>query len=157
MDIPAQIQTPAYDIASRTIQTPQSSFVDMPASQDTTLSDSTLNQGSQYEVTGREPNLHSDGESLPQSVMGQFSYAPATQTTVVTTTTTTTTSFPPLRMKAPSLLHQIDSKMYPLAACPTPQSIKKLSFHAAGRHTMFCEADDSQEALHRVWLFVRMS
>ena len=74
----------------------------------------------------------------------------ATQTTVVTTTTTTTTAFPPLMVKAPQHLNDLDPKMYPLAASPTPQSIKKLFFDVEGRPTIFQEADDTLEAFEKV-------
>jgi hypothetical protein len=82
--------------------------------------------------------------------LGQLSYAPATQTTVVTTTTTTTTKFPPLMVKAPRHLHDLDPKQYPLASTPTPHSIKKLCFDVEGRPTMFQEADDTLETLEKV-------
>ena len=88
--------------------------------------------------------------SVPCSVIGQFSFAPATQTTVVTTTTTTTTSFPPLMMKDPHHLHELDSKLYPLAALPTPQSIKRFCIDVGGRPTIFREADDATVTLGNV-------
>lgn len=93
---------------------------------------------------------HSVQVSSSANMLGQFSFAPATQTTVVTTTTTTTTSFPPLVMKAPHHLHELDSKLYPLAASPTPRSIKRLCFDVGGRPTYFREADDALETLHEV-------
>ena len=83
-------------------------------------------------------------------VLGQFSFAPATQTTVVTTTTTTTTSFPPLMMKAPNHLHQLDAKLYPLAASPTPPILKRLTFEAGGRRIEFREADNASQTLREV-------
>ena len=86
----------------------------------------------------------------PEDVLGQFSYAPATQTTTVVTTTTTTTNFPPLRMKAPQHLYDLDPKLYPLAASPTPYSIKKLCFDVDGRPTLFQEADDTLQTLEEV-------
>ena len=86
------------------------------------------------------------------NILGQFSFGPATQTTVVTTTTTTTTSFPPLLMKAPHNLHELDSKLYPLAASPTPRSIKRLCFDIEGRPTYFREADDAPKTLQAVRL-----
>lgn len=89
-------------------------------------------------------------EIQPEDALGEFSYAPATQTTVVTTTTTTTTKFPPLRMKAPQYLYELDPKQYPLASSPTPQSIKKLRFDFEGRQIMFQEADDTYEAVEKV-------
>ena len=86
----------------------------------------------------------------PDDVLGQFSYAPATQTTVVTTTTTTTTNFPPIMMKAPKHLYDLDPKLYPLASSPTPTSIKKLCFDVDGTPTLFQEADDTLETLEKV-------
>ena len=86
----------------------------------------------------------------PDDVLGQFSYAPATQTTVVTTTTTTTTNFPPIMMKAPQHLYDLDPKLYPLASSPTPTSIKKLCFDVDGTPTLFQEADDTLETLEKV-------
>lgn len=83
-------------------------------------------------------------------VLGQFSYAPATQTTVVTTTTTTTTNFPPIMMKAPKHLYDLDPKLYPLASSPTPTSIKKLCFDVDGTPTLFQEADDTLETVEKV-------
>ena len=83
-------------------------------------------------------------------VLGQLSYAPATQTTVVTTTTTTTTKFPPLIMKAPRHLHDLDPKVYPLADSPTPASIKKFRFNAGSHSALFREASDTDEALREV-------
>jgi hypothetical protein len=77
-------------------------------------------------------------------VVGQFSSTPAIQTTVVTTTTTTTTSFPPLLMKAPRHLYDLDPEMYPLAASPTPPALKKIRFEHNGQTTIFQEAEDPQ-------------
>ena len=86
----------------------------------------------------------------PQDMLGQLSFAPATQTTVVTTTTTTTTKFPPLVLKAPNHLYEMDSKLYPLAASPTPQALKRFCFDVGGRPALFCEADDTEDTLYRV-------
>jgi len=44
----------------------------------------------------------------PHGMLGQFSFAPATHTTVVTTTTTTTTTFPPFAIKAPKHREELD-------------------------------------------------
>ena len=85
-----------------------------------------------------------------EDTLGQFSYGPATQTTVVTTTTTTTTKFPPLMLRAPKHLRDLDPKIYPLAASPTPKSIKKLSFEVDGKPTTFEEADDTLETFEKV-------
>jgi len=84
------------------------------------------------------------------STVGQFSYAPTTQTTVVTTTTTTTTHFPVLRMGPPRNLNELDPKQYPLATLPTPQSLKRFCFDIEGRPTYFREADDPEQAVKDV-------
>lgn len=83
-------------------------------------------------------------------VLGHFSYAPATETTVVTTTRTTTTKLPPLRMKAPHYLNDLDPRLYPLASSPTPPSIRRLQFHVEGRPIMFQEAEDNVETSDKV-------
>lgn len=82
--------------------------------------------------------------------LAQYSFAPATQTTVVTTTTTTTTRFPPLLMQPPNRNHQLDPKLFPLAATPTPDRLKNLAFQIGGRATIFREADDSTIALEEL-------
>ncbi|KAI9796048.1 MAG: hypothetical protein M1825_000879 [Sarcosagium campestre] len=92
-------------------------------------------------------------DSSQDSVLGQFSYAPATQTTVITTTTTTTTSFPPLVLKTPGHIDHLDPKQYPLASSPTPQVLKQLYFDLDGTPACFSERNDashsSQESKHR--------
>jgi F-box and WD-40 domain protein CDC4 len=84
------------------------------------------------------------------STLGQFSFAPATQTTVVTTTTTTTTRFPPFVMRAPRRMQDLDPKLYPLAATPTPSSLKNISFDLEGKQTIFREAEDTTVALEEI-------
>ncbi|KAF1813856.1 WD40 repeat-like protein, partial [Eremomyces bilateralis CBS 781.70] len=71
----------------------------------------------------------------------------ATQTTVVTTTTTTTTSFPPLVFNSPRSLSERDPKQYPLAASPTPASIRQLSFNLGGRPAFLKESENFKHAL----------
>ena len=93
---------------------------------------------------------HEMKDLTSDDMLAQFSFAPATQTTVVTTTTTTTTSFPPLKIKAPTHLHELDPKLYPLASSPTPQSLKKFCFDVGGRPTVFREADNALEAYEEV-------
>ncbi|KAI9846235.1 MAG: SCF ubiquitin ligase complex subunit cdc4 [Sclerophora amabilis] len=90
------------------------------------------------------------GDLPPHTTLGQLSYAPATQTTVVTTTTTTTTSFPPLVLKPPRHLHELDPKQYPLALSPTPQSLKKLCFDVGGTPTYFQEAEDTSDCYNKL-------
>ena len=89
----------------------------------------------------------------PDDTLGQFSYAPTTKVTTVTTTTTTTTKFPPLMLKGPKHLRDLDPKLYPLAGSPTPKSIKRLSFEVDGKATTFEEADDTLEAIEKVRVF----
>lgn len=86
----------------------------------------------------------------PYTTLGQLSYAPATQTTIVTTTTTTTTTFPPLVMRPPRNLNELDPKLYPLAAAPTPQSLRNFSFDFGGRPVCFQEADNTAQTLQEV-------
>ncbi|KAF3905404.1 Beta-TrCP [Orbilia brochopaga] len=79
--------------------------------------------------------------------IGQLSFVPTTRTTVVTTTTTTTTSFPPLVIKPPRSLGQLDAKEYPLAASPTPLALKRFCFDLDGHPTYFRESDDPNKTL----------
>lgn len=102
------------------------------------------------EVVIPSSNAQQEHEGSKDNLLGQFSFAPATQTTVVTTTTTTTTSFPPLMIKAPHHLYELDSKLYPLASTPTPKSIKRFCFDVGGKPTYFNEAENTLEALRGV-------
>lgn len=102
------------------------------------------------EGNGMLSNIQQVHDGSKEDILGQFSFAPATQTTVVTTTTTTTTSFPPLMMKAPHHLHELDPKLYPLASSPTPKSIKRFCFDVGGRPTYFNEAENTLDALKEV-------
>ncbi|KAH9862513.1 hypothetical protein IAQ61_009930 [Plenodomus lingam] len=77
----------------------------------------------------------------PYATMGQFSFAPATKTTVVTTTYTTTTTFPPICINAPGNLSQRDPKEYPLAHAQAPESIRKFYFESGGELACFEEAN----------------
>jgi hypothetical protein len=102
----------------------------------------------------RRPNgkirSHSPSDMESHDTLAQFSFAPATQTTVVTTTTTTTTRFPPFLLRPPKQSHQLDSRQYPLAASPTPMSLKNISFTLGGKATIFREAEDATVALEQV-------
>lgn len=116
-----------------------------------TLSPSLATEGkSLVELASTMPSSQQGLDPSADDMLGQFSFAPATQTTIVTTTTTTTTSFPPLVMKAPHHLNELDPKMYPLASSPTPKSIKRLCFDVGGRPTFFSEADDTRDTLEEV-------
>ncbi|KAI9699991.1 MAG: SCF ubiquitin ligase complex subunit cdc4 [Candelina mexicana] len=96
------------------------------------------------------PQLQSLESVPPYTTVGQISYAPATQTTVVTTTTTTTTALPPLVLKAPRQLSELDPKLYPLASSPTPSSIKRFCFNLGGRPTYFREAENVEATLEEI-------
>lgn len=87
---------------------------------------------------------------LAGSTLGQFSFAPATQTTVVTTTTTTTTEFPPFLMRPPRNLRSLDPKLYPLATTETPTLLKNIYFSFGGKPTLFKEAEDASTAVDEV-------
>ncbi|KAH7083277.1 WD40-repeat-containing domain protein [Paraphoma chrysanthemicola] len=84
----------------------------------------------------------------PYATMGQFSFAPATKTTVVTTTYTTTTTFPPLCVNAPGSLSERDPKEYPLAHVQAPESIRKIYFDAGGQLACYEEADTAASKVH---------
>ena len=131
----------AYTIMDSPSQGLESALPTQPETASPTVSKAqTIQQGALQQLKGVQP----------EDVLGQFSYAPATQTTVVTTTTTTTTNFPPIMMKAPHHLYDLDSKLYPLASSPTPTSIKKLRFDVDGTPTLFQEADNTLETLEKV-------
>ena len=102
------------------------------------------------EANSTSANMQQLQESSKDDILGQFSFAPATQTTVVTTTTTTTTSFPPFVIKAPHHLYELDPKLYPLASTPTPKSIKRFCCDVGGKATFFHEAENTSDALHGV-------
>ncbi|KAI9890358.1 MAG: SCF ubiquitin ligase complex subunit cdc4 [Vezdaea aestivalis] len=85
----------------------------------------------------------------PDISLGQFSYAPTTETKVVTTTTTTTTTFPPFLLKGPRALVKRDPKLYPLAASELPRSLKRFCFNHNDRPTFFQEADDSSASFQK--------
>ncbi|KAL4808263.1 WD40-repeat-containing domain protein [Aspergillus unguis] len=82
--------------------------------------------------------------------IGQFSFAPATRTTVVTTTTTTTTTFPPLQIKPPRAVQELDPKLYPLASFPTPAALKNIKFDVGGKSVVFNEPDDATATLTEI-------
>ncbi|OJJ02664.1 hypothetical protein ASPVEDRAFT_84148 [Aspergillus versicolor CBS 583.65] len=82
--------------------------------------------------------------------IGQFSFAPATRTTVVTTTTTTTTSFPPLFIKPPRAVQELDPKLYPLASSPTPSALKNIKFDLGGKSVVFSEPDDTTATIEEI-------
>ncbi|KAL8942261.1 MAG: hypothetical protein Q9211_001463 [Gyalolechia sp. 1 TL-2023] len=86
----------------------------------------------------------------PNDVLGQFSFAPATQTTVVTTTTTTTTAFPPLVIKAPRDVQDLDPVHYPLAKLGTPETLKSVRFTLGDQTAYFREADNARSSVDEV-------
>ncbi|OGE55282.1 hypothetical protein PENARI_c004G05417 [Penicillium arizonense] len=93
-----------------------------------------------------EPERDELAEGPSDAALGQFSFAPATRTTVVTTTTTTTTSFPPLVIKPPRSVKDLDNRQYPLASAPTPASLRNLKFKIGDRSIVFNEPEDTKAA-----------
>ncbi|KAJ5934990.1 hypothetical protein N7466_004537 [Penicillium verhagenii] len=83
------------------------------------------------------------GQGPSNNALGQFSFAPTTRTTVVTTTTTTTTSFPPLAIKPPRAVRDLDARQYPLAATPTPAALKNITFKIGDKSIVFNEPEDA--------------
>ncbi|KAJ3160575.1 SCF ubiquitin ligase complex subunit cdc4 [Geranomyces michiganensis] len=63
-------------------------------------------------------------------------------TTVVTTTTTRTTDFPSLRIPPAPLRSRFDRETYPLAATPTPPSLKNFTFDLNGISTSVSELEE---------------
>lgn len=98
---------------------------------------------------GRSTAVHTEVVD-PYATMGQFSFAPATKTTVVTTTYTTTTTFPPICVNAPGSLAERDPKEYPLAHVQAPESIRKIYFEAGGDTACFEEADVASNKVQEV-------
>jgi F-box and WD-40 domain protein CDC4 len=101
-----------------------------------------------------EPERDELAEGPSDAALGQFSFAPATRTTVVTTTTTTTTSFPPLVIKPPRSVKDLDNRQYPLASAPTPASLRNLKFKIGDRSIVFNEPEDTKAAASEVRGFV---
>lgn len=87
---------------------------------------------------------------LPQNSLGHFSFGPTTQTTIVTTTTTTTTKFPPFIVPSPRHVQDLDLKLYPLAASPTPAALRSITFPLAGNSVVFREASDTVAELEQI-------
>jgi F-box and WD-40 domain protein CDC4 len=98
---------------------------------------------------GVAKTLHPEATD-PYATLGQFSFAPATKTTVVTTTYTTTTTFPPLCVNAPGSLSLRDPKDYPLAHVQAPESIRKFYFESGGQLACFEEADTASGKMREV-------
>ncbi|KAL6233161.1 hypothetical protein BDW75DRAFT_232197 [Aspergillus navahoensis] len=92
----------------------------------------------------------SEAQRAASGSIGQFSFAPATQTTVVTTTTTTTTTFPPLFIKPPRTVRELDPKLYPLASSPTPSALKNIRFDIGGKSVVFNEPDDTKATIEEI-------
>ena len=90
--------------------------------------------------TQRESSIDQRRARQSPPHIGQFSFAPTTQTTTVVTTTTTTTQFPPFAMHAPRTRY-LDPKLYPLANMDTPAYLKKIVFKFQGREMLFQEVD----------------
>jgi hypothetical protein len=152
--------TPGHHLLQMELPTPETQHLDYfsassasntlaPPSPETEIAQLATMTDSQ--ATQRHKRGSSSAAPLSQyAALGQLSYAPATQTTVVTTTTTTTTSFPPLILRAPRHLYDRDPKQYPLAASPTPASIRDFTFDVNGKPACFREADDVEDSLQQV-------
>ncbi|KAL3419666.1 WD repeat containing protein pop1 [Phlyctema vagabunda] len=69
----------------------------------------------------------------------QIELAECVETKTVTTTTTTKRSYPPLLVRPPQALEQLDSKEYPLASKPTPSELSNFSYEFDGRLIDFSE------------------
>jgi F-box and WD-40 domain protein CDC4 len=95
-------------------------------------------------------------EDMPQArhhsrpIYAQMATVPIVTETIVTTKTITTTSYPPFVLQAPQNLSDRDPSLYPLAATPTPEILKKARIQVGGKTAIFKEADDSEEALKQV-------
>ena len=112
-----------------------------------------------HEMTERE--VEDLGQGPSDTALGQFSFAPTTRTTVVTTTTTTTTSFPPLTIKPPRAVKDLDTRQYPLASSPTPAALRNLKFKIGDKSIVFNEPEDTLAATTEVrysppWEFDRL-
>jgi len=70
-----------------------------------------------------------DEATVTEHRMMQMQFAEeCIETKTVTTTTTTKRSYPPLFVRGPRGLQQLDAKEYPLASRPTPPELRKLTF-----------------------------
>lgn len=122
-----------------------------PTNDAESLQDPTVSSG--FNAVSEEDAAHKSDDCVSSSgTIGQFSFAPATQTTVVTTTTTTTTKFPPFVMRPPRFAGQLDPKVYPLASMPTPAPLRDIRFILDGKSVIFREADDVSGILSKVSL-----
>jgi F-box and WD-40 domain protein CDC4 len=122
----------------------QNASLASPPSHVTRHSGSRLVHSRQREMDDHERDNLGQGPS--NNAFGQFSFAPTTRTTVVTTTTTTTTSFPPLIVKPPRAVKELDARQYPLAASPTPASLRNLRFKLGDKSIIFNEPEDAAAA-----------
>lgn len=120
------------------------------------ISDAARHPGSRLVHSGRREMDEHERDGLEpghsHDAFGQFSFAPTTRTTVVTTTTTTTTSFPPLIFRPPRAVKDLDARQYPLAASPTPASLRNLKFKVGDQSIVFNEPDDTASAAKEVRL-----
>ncbi|OAX80156.1 hypothetical protein ACJ72_05519 [Emergomyces africanus] len=150
MSCPAASPNDPADLSSKTQS--QNASVSPVASPEPPASYQTFESSFEYagDCDGKMDRLDRVDRLPSNSSVGQFSFAPATQTTVITTTTTTTTSFPPLVMKGPGSSKLLDPKVYPLAATPTPDSIRDIHFDLGAASIIFNEAVDSSDAFDKL-------
>ncbi|KAL1297186.1 hypothetical protein AAFC00_004758 [Neodothiora populina] len=122
-----------------------------PASRSTgaSLSTAPASPTNETDDTATEQTRTTSTIAPPYSALGHVSFAPATRQTVVTTTTTTTVSLPPLLFRPPQDLAVRDPKQYPLAASPTPYSLRRFNIDVGGRQVVYREADDAQASLSK--------
>ncbi|KAL8807619.1 MAG: hypothetical protein Q9182_000603 [Xanthomendoza sp. 2 TL-2023] len=102
----------------------------------------TVNLNAREKRKGKTPTV------APDDSFCRISFTPATQTTVVTTTTTTTTEIPPLVVKAPRNVQDLDPVDYPLARLPTPASLRNVQFVVGDQLAVVREADDTVGGLN---------
>ncbi|MCJ1443683.1 MAG: SCF ubiquitin ligase complex subunit cdc4 [Stictis urceolatum] len=113
------------------------------------LVDAIMNDPFEQNTVASRPEQMEKEQGL-DTILGEFSFAPTTETTVYTTKVVKTINFPPLIMKGPKHLHDLDPKLYPLAASPTPSALKNFCFDVGGKPTMFREAEYPDLTLQEV-------
>lgn len=75
----------------------------------------------------------------------QVEMAECVETKIVTTTTTTKRSYPPLLVRQPRLLQELDVKEYPLASKRTPRELANFSYEVDGKVMDFHEEDATRD------------
>lgn len=99
-----------------------------------------------YTTTGKTARLGWDetsDSSSPHATRLQIELAECVETRTVTTTTTTKRTYPPLLVRPPRSLQNLDAKEYPLASRPTPHELTEFSYEVDGEVVRFREDDTS--------------